>query len=77
MKHLGENMTVINTVRITDDGFYCEKCGVKASATPGATMVVYMREVITFESAHKPCGSAKKAEISPLVGAVRNKNPLT
>lgn len=70
-------MTITNTVRITDDGFYCEKCGVKVSATPHATMVVYMREVVTFESAHKPCGSAKKTEISPLVDSVKTKSPLT
>lgn len=49
------NPTSSNPVRITVEGFKCERCGATANATPGAIMSAYMREVIAFETAHAAC----------------------
>lgn len=50
-----------NTVRVSAAAFKCEYRGATATASPGATVRAFMRELRGFERTHNRCAPAARA----------------
>lgn len=61
-----------NTVRVSTAAFKCEHCGATATASPGATVRAFMRELRGFERTHNACAPAARAAAAEAiaVGAI-------